>query len=648
MTGKKRVILILMKNIALLVTILLISFCVNAQQYDPAKVSKKARNLYDQAIQQADEGRLREALDLLYQALENSPNFVDAMLSRAGILGQMKKYPEAVSAYERAFSADADYTAEFYLPYAINLSGMGEFEKALTAVNKFLSLPGLNESSLKAGQFRKRNIEFAINNKKNINTTYVFNPVNAGDGVNTVNSEYFPSLTIDGKRLVFTRRIDGGINEDFFSSEMKNEEWIEAKPLPGAINTSLNEGGQQITQDGQWLVYTGCNFPDSYGSCDLYISYLTPNGWGGRENLGSSINTESWESTPCISPDKNELYFSSNRPGGFGGSDIYVSKRLANGKWASPENLGPVINTAGDESSPYLHADNETMYFSSSGLQGYGGTDIFVTKKDLQGFSKPVNAGYPINTIDNEGSLVVGSGGVKAFYASDRADSKGGLDIYSFDLREDIRPSPTSWVQGRIADTATGKGLMATIEVVDIKSGRVVFVTESDQDGNYLATLPLGRNYAISINKKGYLFHSGNFMLSGNKVEAAFKVDVPLQPIVKGANIVLRNIFFPTAKYDLLPESIAELDKLVMLMRDNPSLKIEIRGHTDNVGKDNDNMMLSTSRAKSVVDYLVTKGISLNRLTFKGLGASTPVADNSTEEGRALNRRTEMMILSNN
>ncbi|MFN5422291.1 MAG: OmpA family protein [bacterium] len=637
-----------MKNIAILLCLLLAAFSTDAQQYDPAKVSKKAKSLYDQAMVQADEGRLREALDLLYQALESSPNFVDAMLSRAGIFGQMKKYPEAISAYERAFGADPEYTAEFYLPYAINLCGIGEFDKALNAVNKFLSLPGLGESSLKAGQFRKRNIEFAINYKKTANASYVFNPVNAGDGVNTNNSEYFPSLTIDGKRLVFTRRIDGGINEDFFSSEIKNDEWVKAKPLPGAINTSLNEGGQQITQDGQWLVYTGCNFPDSYGSCDLYISYLTANGWGERQNLGQTINTESWESTPCISPDKNELYFSSNRPGGFGGSDIYVSRRLANGKWSSPENLGPVINTAGDESSPYLHADNETLYFSSSGLQGYGGTDIFVAKKGLNGFSKPVNAGYPINTIDNEGSLIVSSGGVKAFYASDRADSKGGLDIYSFDLRDDIRPLPTSWVQGKIGDTATGKGLQATIEVVDIKSGRVVFVTEYDQDGNYLATLPVGRNYAISINKKGYLFHSGNFMLAQNKVESAFKVDVPLQPIVKGANVVLRNIFFQTAKYDLLPESIAELDKLVMLMRDNPGLKIEIRGHTDNIGKDNDNMILSTSRAKSVVDYLVSKGVQLDRLTFKGLGATTPVADNSTEEGRALNRRTEMMIVSNN
>ena len=636
-----------MKNFVLLICLFLFVSSVYAQQYDPARVSKKARNLYDQAMKQADEGRLRDALDLLYQALESSPNFVDAMLSRAGIFGQMKKYPEAVSAYERAFAADPDYTAEFYLPYAINLSGVGYFEKALVAVNKFLALSGLSESSIKSGQFRKRNIQFALNYNKAANASYVFNPKNAGDGVNSSNSEYFPSLTIDGKRLVFTRRVDGGINEDFFSSELKNDEWVKAKPLPGAINTSLNEGGQQITQDGQWLVYTGCNFPDSYGSCDLYISYLTPNGWGERQNIGPTINTESWESTPCISPDKNELYFSSNRPGGYGGSDIYVSKRLANGKWSSPENLGPVINTAGDESSPYLHADNETLYFSSSGLQGYGGTDIFVTKKRLNGFSQPINAGYPINTIDNEGSLIVSSGGVKAFYASDRADSKGGLDIYSFDLREDIRPLPTSWVQGKIVDTANGKGLQATIEVVDIKSGRVVFVTESDDNGNYLATLPVGRNYAISINKKGYLFHSGNFMLADNKVESAFKVDVSMQPIVKGANIVLRNIFFPTAKYDLMPESIVELDKLVALMRDNPSLKIEIRGHTDNVGKDNDNMILSTSRAKSVVDYLVSKGILLDRLTFKGFGATTPVADNGTEEGRALNRRTEMMIISN-
>ncbi len=177
-----------MKYAISLLVCLVLFLSTYAQQYDPAKVSKKARNLYDQAIQKADDDKLRDALDLLYQALESSPTFVDAMLSRAGIFGEMKKYPEAIAAYERAFSADPEYTAEFYLPYAINLAGNGEFDKALGAVNKFLAVPGLNESSLKAGQFRKKSIEFAINYKKSTNSSYVFNPVNAGDGVNTSNS----------------------------------------------------------------------------------------------------------------------------------------------------------------------------------------------------------------------------------------------------------------------------------------------------------------------------------------------------------------------------------------------------------------------------------------------------------------------------
>jgi outer membrane protein OmpA-like peptidoglycan-associated protein/Tol biopolymer transport system component len=629
------------------ILLFLVAFSIQiafAQKYDASKVSKKAVAFYEKAMAEADEGRYEDALIQLNEALKVYPSYVDAMLSQAGILGELKRYSESVQAYERAFAADPEYAKEYYLPYAINLTGKGDFEKGLEAVEIFLKQPRLNESSIKSGEYRKRNLLFAIAYKKSSSYDEKIKIEGVGDGVNSTTSEYFPSLTIDGKKLIFTKRV--GNNEDFYSSEKVGEQWSASAPLTGAINTPLNEGGQQISQDGKWLVYAGCNFPDSYGGCDIYISYNISGAWGPRENLGKSINSEFWESTPCLSPDKSDLYFSSNRSGGFGGSDIYVSHKMANGKWTVAENLGSTINTSADESFPFMHADGETLYFTSDGLQGYGGSDIFLTKKKLTGFDIPLNIGFPINTVNNEGSMVVNAEGQVAYYASDRSEGKGGLDIYSFVLRDGIRPVETSWVQGKVYDQNTKTGLQATVELVDIKSGRMVSQVETDNEGNYLTILPKGRVYAFNVNKKGSLFFSSQFNTEEGNDGKSKVVDVPLQSINVGANIILKNIFFNSAKYDLLPESILELKRLVLLMNENPTIKIQINGYTDNIGKDADNKLLSEARAKSVVAYLNTQGIPINRLLFKGFGATNPISSNETEDGRALNRRTEMVIVS--
>lgn len=616
-----------------------------AQQYDVSKVPKKAMGYYQKGILKADEGQYNDALILLDQANKAYPFFLDAILSRAGILGELKRYGEAVTAYESAFAADVDYSQEYLLPYAINQSGIGEFEKGLVAINSFLKIFGLSESSRKAGEYRKRNLEFAVDYKQKNPYDADLKIVNAGDAINSAEMEYFPSLTIDQKKLIFTRRIKN-YNEDFYGSVKLNNGWSNASPLPGSINTPQNEGAQQISQDGNYLVYAGCEFQDSYGSCDIYISFLANNVWSARENAGPAINTEFWESSPCFSPDKNDLYFTSNRPGGFGGKDIYVSHKLANGKWSKAENLGRSINTAGDESYPFMHSDNETLYYTSNGLQGYGGSDIFLAKKLLSGFDIPFNVGYPINTIDNEGSLVVTSDGKTAYYASDRSGGKGAIDLYYFELRQGIRSVATSWVQGKVYDSITKKGLLSTIELIDIKSKRLISQVQSDPDGSYLTTLPAGRTYAFSVNKKGYLFYSKQFIMPDSLQQKSMIVDIPLQAIVVGANIVLRNIFFSSGKYELLSESITELDKLLLLMKENPLIKIQINGHTDGIGKDVDNILLSEARAKSVVVYLTTKGIQSDRLSFKGLGSKNSIASNDTEDGRALNRRTEMVVVS--
>jgi len=359
------------------------------------------------------------------------------------------------------------------------------------------------------------------------------------------------------------------------------------------------------------------------------------------------VNTESWESSPSLSPDKRDLYFASNRGGGYGGSDIYVTHRLPNGRWSEPENMGPDINTVGDERSPYIHADNQTLYFTSTGHLGYGGDDLFMSKKGPNGtWGKPVNLGYPINTIENEGSLIVSADGKTAFYASDRNDSKGLLDLYTFELPPSVRPARTLWVKGKVFDKKTSKGLPSAVELTDLSTQEVLSKVQTDETGNYLITIPVGKDYAFNVNRRGYLFFSENFDLSQKAPDSTYKVDIPLQPIEPNATIVLKNIFFDTKKYDLKTESTSELDKIVVLMRDNPTLTIQINGHTDNVGKADDNMTLSNNRAQSVIKYLASKGVEPSRLSFKGYGATQPVADNATEDGRARNRRTELKVVN--
>jgi outer membrane protein OmpA-like peptidoglycan-associated protein len=261
-------------------------------------------------------------------------------------------------------------------------------------------------------------------------------------------------------------------------------------------------------------------------------------------------------------------------------------------------------------------------------------------------WSKATNLGYPINTIENEGSLVVAADGKTAYYASDRHDSRGGLDIYSFELRNDIRPAKTLWVKGKVFDKKTTRGLPSAVELTDLSTQEVLSRIQTDETGSYLITLPIGKDYAFNVNRKGYLFFSENFSLSQENSDSTYNIDIPLQPLEPNATVILKNIFFDVNKYELKPESASELDKVVMLLKENPTLKIQISGHTDNVGRSADNLKLSNERAQSVVKYIVTKGIDMKRLSFRGYGANQPIASNTSEEGKAKNRRTELKVLS--
>jgi outer membrane protein OmpA-like peptidoglycan-associated protein/tetratricopeptide (TPR) repeat protein len=637
-----------MKNLftlAISLCFLLLTFSAQAQ-IDQSKFNKKAIEAYNKGLEKAQDGKYKDAIESLQEAIRREPNYIDAYLSLAGVYGQTKDHANSVATYERAFAVDSNYTSDMRLPYSINLAALGQFDKALAAVNALLTKVK-NPNTKKAAEYRQRTYQFAVNYaRENPSSNYVFKPTNLGSGINTTESEYFPSLTLDGRELFFTRRLNN-YNEDFFISQKDSKGWIDARRLNGSINTPLNEAAQMISHDGQWLVFDACNRKDGQGSCDIYISYFTPQGWSEAINLGSKVNAEEWDAQPCLSPDKKDLYFSSKRPGGLGGIDIWVTHLQQNGKWSEPENMGPGINTAGDEQCPFIHADNQTFYFTSTTWPGYGDEDLFIVRRQDDGtWSKPKNLGYPINTIDREGTLSVDATGRTAYYASDRSDSKGGLDIYSFELREDIRPYRTLWVKGKVFDQKTTKGLPSTVELIDLKTKRVLSKLQTDETGNYLTTLPVGKDYAFNVNRKGYLFYSDNFSLTNKAPDSTYEKNIPLQSIEVNASIVLKNIFFDFNKYDVKTESGVELDIVVQLMNENPTLKIQIGGHTDNIGNAADNLKLSENRAKAVINYLASKGVDPKRLTYKGFGSTQPIAENKTEEGRALNRRTELKVMS--
>ena len=631
-----------------LILLLLHSGIGRAQEYRPDKVSKKAVQLYEKAYEKASSGSNREAIDLLQQATDADENYADAWIALAKLQIENKNYSYSIICFRRALSIDASYFKPYFLSYAIALAGTGDFVKALETTNRYIDNYKPSGAALEAALQKKKNFEFATQQEKTSTTPNdrtVFAPKNLGPTVNSKMAEYLPSQTIDGKQLFFTRRVDT-YNEDFFTSNgSRSGTWESSSPVKGSLNTPQSEGAMMISQDGEWLVFTGCYRPDSYGGCDLYISYRTASGWSAAANLGAAVNSDQWESQPCLSPDKQELYFASRRTGGYGGSDLYVCKLQDNGKWSAPVNLGPSVNTPADEQCPFIHADNQTLYFTSSYWPGYGDDDLFYVRKQADGnWSQPTNLGYPINTIDREGTLFITADGKTALYAAERKDSYGLLDLYSFELKEKNRPYPTRWVQGKVTDKKTGKGIAATLELTDLSTRQVISKVKTDSSGNYLLTLPTGRDYAFTVNQKGYLFNSDQYFLKNGISDSAAQKNIVLQPIEKNAAIVLKNIFFETNRFELSPASVTELDKLVSLLQENPTIKIEIGGHTDNVGKAADNLTLSDHRAKAVVDYLLTKKIDPARLSAKGYGMTQPVADNNTTEGRALNRRTEMKI----
>ncbi len=434
--------------------------------------------------------------------------------------------------------------------------------------------------------------------------------------------------------------------EDFYISYLSNGVWKTAVNAGAPLNTSQNEGAQSLSSDGNYMYFTACERPGGLGSCDIFFSALNNGKWSLPVNLGSPVNTKYWEVQPSINAAGKMLFFSSNRPGGIGGKDLWYSVYKSNKKWSTPKNLGNTINTTGDEMSPFIHFDGKTLYFSSDGRPGMGGLDIYFSRMlEDSTWTEPKNLGYPINTYNDEMGLTIESDGQKAYFSSKR-DEQGGKNIYSFRLYEAVQPDPVSYLKGKVTDKETGQMLIAEYELINLSTGKSVINNLTDGNGNFLVCLPSGNNYGLNVSKDGYLFYSENFMLEGQHTAMEpYLKKIMLSPFRVGEKMLLANVFFEVDSWQLKKESLAELNKLSALLKDNKELKVEIGGYTDATGTNEHNLSLSEKRALTVVNFLVENGIQSDRLKYKGYGNASPVGDNITSEGRKLNRRTEVQII---
>ncbi len=609
--------------------------------------SKRAIKRYEKALNAFYLRDFKTARSELFSSLNADKNFIEAHLLFADIYHTNREITKEIESYYKVIEINPNhYKNTYYLLANAELS-IGKYHDAKIHYTKFLEYPKLNKIYIKEVNKKLKNCNFAIEALK---SKVPFNPQNMGKKVNSKYNDYWPSLTIDEQTLYMTVRIplNGNIKrmqEDFYVSKKKNGMWTKSVNIGAPMNTANNEGAQSISPDGQLLIFTACNRKDGYGSCDLYYSRKIGNAWTKPRNIGPPINSSAWESQPSISSDGKTLYFVSNRKKGKGNKDIWKSTLSLKGVWSVPVNLGDSINTKGNETSPFIHPDNETFYFSSDGWLGMGKTDLFISRKKNKYWTKPLNLGYPINTYKEELAMIVNARGELGIYASNRKDAMG-IDLYTFKLYDKIRPKPVTYVKGIVYDKETKKKLVSKIELIDIDKDKIIVKSYSNKKtGEFITCLLKNKNYALNVSKTGYLFYSENFSLKNIKNSSKpFILNVPLQAIKIGSRVILKNIFFETDSYILKQKSEAELKKLIRFLFLNRKIKIEIGGHTDNVGSKEYNIKLSNNRARAVIQYLIKHKIPKERLSYKGYGYSLPIANNKTEKGRSLNRRTEFKI----
>ncbi|MFV0482549.1 MAG: OmpA family protein [Bacteroidales bacterium] len=628
-----------------------LSYCCLGTSIAQEGISKKAVSLYEKAKTISLTLEPDKKIATLKEAIERSPNYFQALVLLAQCYDDLDETESQLEYSLKAYAVDS--TRLYILPYKIAtcFRRLRDFGNTEVWLEKYIadSKPSKTRTVAKQMLEDLPNVVELYEGNKDIELERL------SSNVNTANSEYWPSLSVFENELIFTRLLPTSQmpQEDFYVSHLVGGEWHEAVPLPGAINTPYNEGAQCISSDGKIILYTNCSADSRRRSCEIYMSVKTDEGWSQPFNVGVPVNSSAWDGQPSFSANQKELYFVSNRPGGCGGKDIWKCelKGFVDGRpvWGDAVNLGVSVNTNADDISPFIHSDNQTLYFASKGWISLGDFDIFKTSynAETKEWSKVQNLGCPINTEQAEQGLFVSRNGRTAFMSSGR-DEANKMDIFTFELPEKYSAIPTTYISGTITDLNTGEPICAKMEFFNISNNQLFLKSHScmGEKGSFLFCLPMLGKFAFNVSRDGYLIYSSTFQLdSVNDVDRPYNIDVRLTPIDTNKNVVLNNIAFAINSSELLPESTYEIDKLIEFLNNNPSIEIELSGHTDNTGNSEHNLKLSISRAKSVYEALRANNISPNRLSYKGFGDTRPIADNNTEEGRKINRRTEFKIV---
>lgn len=668
-----------MKKIALFLSILLISINhLNAQSSNEnfAEEFDRAENIFSKVYLSTENESTSnskrgyaDALPLFVNLYKKDPTNMN-LVFKIGVCyqGTRRYRTKAIPYLSKAVSSvSADYSGSSYKEkkapliaykflgdaYHVNY----QFDKAITAYEKYIALMAENNSDKDQVSEVNRKIEMCKTAK-----VLTANPIkiklqNLGATVNSNSGDYSSVLSADQKTIFFTSRrqettgnqkdADGNFMEDIYTSTKTKTGWSKAQNIGAPINTEWHEATVGISPDGQTILI----YRDDMGDGNIYSTSLNGDVWSAPVKLNDNINTKHWEPSAFISADGTKLYFTSDKPGGYGGRDLYVSKREFGGDWEKAVNMGAGINTEYDEDAPFIHPDGVTLYFSSNGHNTMGGFDIFSSFLLNGGtWSAPVNVGYPINTTDDDIFFVISPDGRTAYFSSFREGGVGEKDNYMATFPS-AKAKPLTLIKGNVIDESGDPAKNAVITVTDNETEQVVGVYKANaKSGAFLFILTPGKNYNITYQASGHLFYSENVEIKKATNYYEINKAIKLNPITVGSKIVLNNIFFDFDKATLRPLSNVELKNLVTLMRSNPNLKVEISGHTDSKGDNEYNRKLSEERAKAVVNKLVENGISADRFKAKGYGENTPSVSNTKTdgtddpEGRQLNRRVELTI----
>ncbi|WP_019947608.1 OmpA family protein [Hymenobacter aerophilus] len=630
------------------------------------------------AFYESDPPRYEQALVFYLKAQQFNPSNDQLNLKIGDCYLHSGFKPRALEYLQRAYQLNPDVSPRIHYLLGRGLHLNAKWDAAIAEYKRALPATGTKNTAGLVADIQKKIKECENGRRLAAKPTRVFID-NAGPGVNSPYPDYGPVITADESVILFTSRREGstggktdpelgGYFEDIYQSTREGKDgWSAARNLGENINTDGHDATVGLSPDGQRLLV----YLENNGG-DLHQAELRGTEWRKPQQLGSRINSRSHESSASYTPDGRHLFFVSDKEGGLGSRDIYRIEIEGRGP---AQNLGPVINTPYGEEGVFLHPDGKTMYFSSEGHDAMGGYDIFKSVLENGKWSKPENLGWPINTPDDDVFFVISASGRHGYYSSFRDDGLGSKDIYRITflgpekppvlsqedqllasrvqpVKETLLAPPVAIVaaqvtilKGVVSEEASRQPLEATIDVIDNSLNQVIASFQSNEkSGRYLVSLPSGVNYGIVVRKDGYLFHSENFDLPAGAAYSEVVKDIALKKLDVGVKVVLNNIFFDFDKATLRKESTGELERLQKLLTETPALRLEISGHTDNVGNAAYNKDLSQRRAKAVVDYLVGKGVEKSRLTFAGYGDTQPVAPNTTKAGRQLNRRTEFKV----